>query len=179
MTEIEYEDYITSLNQSHIDYANYIQECKTQIASAITDKGVQTSDEETLEAMANNIKSIARDASSIEGKILSDEKYSASTTAEIGATVTFTAEKQGSLVVFGSGYSDAGTNGSYGGRMTITKNDVEIATHHDGNICTLFEDMKALVFVIPYSKGDIIVAKTYTPTTISAYKKYACVAIVS
>ena len=34
---------------------NYIQTCKTQIATVLTNKGVETSDQETLETMAANI----------------------------------------------------------------------------------------------------------------------------
>lgn len=59
MTEIEYENYITELNISHTDYANYIDESKAKIASAITDMGVETSNQETLEIMAENIRTIS------------------------------------------------------------------------------------------------------------------------
>ena len=58
MTETEYENTITELNQSYEDYAKNIKESKKKIASAITEKGVKTSNEETLENMANNIKNI-------------------------------------------------------------------------------------------------------------------------
>lgn len=60
MSDTEYENNIASLNASHTDYANYIQEIKTKIASDITDMGVNTSAEETLENMVNNIRSIDR-----------------------------------------------------------------------------------------------------------------------
>ena len=36
MTETAYENNITSLKQSHIDYANYIEEIKIKIASTIS-----------------------------------------------------------------------------------------------------------------------------------------------
>ena len=67
MTGTEYENSIKSLNTSHEDYAKNIEEGKKKIASAITDMGVITSDEETLENMANNIRNIStnKDASSI------------------------------------------------------------------------------------------------------------------
>lgn len=58
MTEGEYESKITELNTSHEDYMNYIQTCKTEIATAITNEGVETSNEETLETMAENISKI-------------------------------------------------------------------------------------------------------------------------
>ena len=65
MTETEYENSIKELNTSHEDFVNYIKESKTQIASAITDMGVETSNEETLETMASNIKKIENGSSLI------------------------------------------------------------------------------------------------------------------
>ena len=65
MTEVEYEKNITDLNQSLENYMKFIKECKTQIASAITDMGIATSNEATLETMSSNIRSIVRDASYI------------------------------------------------------------------------------------------------------------------
>ena len=59
MSGIEYEDSITTLNKSHTDYANSIEESKKKIASAITEKGVQTSSDATLDTMADNIKNIS------------------------------------------------------------------------------------------------------------------------
>ena len=65
MTELEYEDEISKLNESHTDYSNHIQESKKQIATAITDMGVNTSNNANAETMSNNIRSISRDAISI------------------------------------------------------------------------------------------------------------------
>ena len=50
---------ITELNKAHTNYANYIEESKMKIANAITDMGVETSSDVTLETMANNIRSIS------------------------------------------------------------------------------------------------------------------------
>ena len=58
MNEAEYESSITSLNKSNEEYVNHIEESKKIIARAITDKGVETSEEDTLEIMASNIKNI-------------------------------------------------------------------------------------------------------------------------
>ena len=55
---------ITALNAEHTEYMQNIQNCKTQIASAITDKGVETSDQETFEKMADNIRNISTNVSS-------------------------------------------------------------------------------------------------------------------
>ena len=49
---------IDTLNTEHDAYKKYIAESKAQIASAITDMGVTTSNEVTLETMANNIRNI-------------------------------------------------------------------------------------------------------------------------
>lgn len=59
MTESEYDNQIAELNKSHTDYAEYVQRCKTTIATAITDMGVQTSSNDTVDTMANNIKNIS------------------------------------------------------------------------------------------------------------------------
>ena len=49
---------INSLNTEHTEYMNYIQTCKTAIATALTNEGVETSDQETLETMADNISRV-------------------------------------------------------------------------------------------------------------------------
>ena len=49
---------IDELNKTHAEYYNYIQTAKQEIASAIRDMGVPTSDDETLEDMATNIRNI-------------------------------------------------------------------------------------------------------------------------
>lgn len=58
MTENEYENSVKSLNTSHEDFVNYIKESKTKIANAITDMGVETSEQADLDTMATNIRSI-------------------------------------------------------------------------------------------------------------------------
>lgn len=54
--ESELNTTIEQLNAEHTEYMNYIQSCKTQIATVLTNKGVDTSDQETLEVMAANIE---------------------------------------------------------------------------------------------------------------------------
>ena len=49
---------ITALNAEHTEYINYIQTCKTKIATALTNEGVETSDQILLEEMAENISNI-------------------------------------------------------------------------------------------------------------------------
>ena len=62
---------INALNTEHTDYVNYIQTCKTKIATALTNEGVTTLNEATLETMAENI-----------GKILQARTKDATATAE-------------------------------------------------------------------------------------------------
>lgn len=49
---------INALNVEHSEYINYIETCKTQIATALTNEGVSTSNQATLETMAENISKI-------------------------------------------------------------------------------------------------------------------------
>ena len=51
---------ITQLNTAHTDYMNYIQECKTQIATELTNEGVSTSSDDLLETMATNISKVVQ-----------------------------------------------------------------------------------------------------------------------
>ena len=65
---------INQLNASHTEYANYVQSCKETIATAITDMGVETSENATAEVMAENIEKIlqakTKDATATENDIL-------------------------------------------------------------------------------------------------------------
>ena len=52
---------INELNTSHTEYMNYIQTCKTQIATALENEGVTTSNDATLETMAENISKVLQE----------------------------------------------------------------------------------------------------------------------
>ena len=71
--ETDLNNQINALNTEHTDYMNYIQTCKTKIATALTNEGVTTSDQETLETMATNIGKVlearTRDATAIADNI--------------------------------------------------------------------------------------------------------------
>lgn len=58
MTETEYESKITELNKSHTEYATQVQLNKKKIADAITNQGVQTLEDDTIETMTENIGKI-------------------------------------------------------------------------------------------------------------------------
>ena len=62
---------INSLNTGHTEYMNYIESCKNKIATALTNEGVETSNQATLETMANDI-----------GKVLQTRTKDATATAE-------------------------------------------------------------------------------------------------
>ena len=56
--ETELNNQINALNAEHTEYMNYIQIGKTKIATALTNEGVATSNEETLEKMSDNISKV-------------------------------------------------------------------------------------------------------------------------
>ena len=58
MTDIEYESRITQLNKSNEDYAFKVQSDKQKIALAITEMGIETSKDSTIETIVDNIKNI-------------------------------------------------------------------------------------------------------------------------
>ena len=60
MTETKNEYNINSLNKSHTDYAQYIENCKMQIATALTNEGIETNNDETLETMATSISKVLK-----------------------------------------------------------------------------------------------------------------------
>ena len=49
---------INALNAEHTEYMNYIQTCKAQLASAITDMGIETSDNANVDTMVSNIRNL-------------------------------------------------------------------------------------------------------------------------
>ena len=56
----ELNNQINALNTEHTEYMNYIETCKTQIATSLTTEGVTTSNQETLETMAENISKVVQ-----------------------------------------------------------------------------------------------------------------------
>lgn len=49
---------IETLNNSHTEYSNYVQECKMKISNAITNQGIETTQDETVEKIVENIEKI-------------------------------------------------------------------------------------------------------------------------
>ena len=71
MTETEYDSQITELNKSHTEYATKVQENKKKIADTITSQGVETSEDDTIKTITENI-----------GKIVQAKTSDATATAE-------------------------------------------------------------------------------------------------
>lgn len=59
MTETEYDNSINELNKSHEEYALQVENNKVKIATAITEMGVDTSENANIDTIVNNIKSIS------------------------------------------------------------------------------------------------------------------------
>ena len=79
---------INALNTEHTEYMNYIQTCKVQLASAITDMGIETSENASIDTMVINIRSISGASSTDtvkyllkEGEIVSDDLKSITVTS--------------------------------------------------------------------------------------------------
>lgn len=65
----ELNNQINSLNAEHTAYMNYIQTCKNKIATALTNEGIETSSEETLETMAENISKIFTERTKLDNDV--------------------------------------------------------------------------------------------------------------
>ena len=146
MTEVEYEDSITFLNNAHEEYANYIKESKAKIASAITEMGVETSEEDTPEIMASNIRSIL-------GK--SDTDYNKFDLVEIFSLSIETLEKS-------VWYEEGTRTGTYGVMSNIQNGVTFTATKK----CTIkaYFSMSYLTFkdsYITFSEGCTLVEKLH------------------
>lgn len=64
----ELNNQINTLQISHEEYSKYIQNKKEEIAVALTEMGVETSVEETIETMINNIRNIET-GTELQGKV--------------------------------------------------------------------------------------------------------------
>lgn len=56
---------INNLNIEHLNYTNYIQECKTKIANAITNVGIETSTDANCDTIIENIGKISKSANDV------------------------------------------------------------------------------------------------------------------
>ena len=112
MTEVEYESKLTELNTSHEDYALRVQENKKKIAEAITNQGIETSEDDTADVMAENIAKIKEIAGGGEPQEV---------------TLPYTATEDCTIYVIYTGFIMESNYGrAY--RADIYKNDERVAT---------------------------------------------------
>lgn len=97
---------LDELNDTQTEYANYIQNCKTQLAIALTNEGVVTSNDATLETMAINI-----------GNVLQARTSNATATAE-NIEEGKTAYVNGNLIIGTANYSNNITSCDYIGAIS-------------------------------------------------------------
>lgn len=83
MTNTEYESQILELNNSHTEYALKVQTDKQKIASAITEMGIETSENASADIMATNIKNITNNKQSYDIlSTLSIDDFTSNTTSK-------------------------------------------------------------------------------------------------
>ena len=138
---------INLLNAEHIDYANYIQTCKTKIATALTNEGVETSSDSTLEAMSENISKIlqarTKDATATANDILE------------GKTAWINGEKiSGINKGYDIGYNDGFNKGKASIENFVITFPVDTAwvTSKSINISSYYENYSSISInnIIPY-----------------------------
>ena len=117
---------INALNTEHIEYMNYIQTCKAQLANAITDMGVETSENISIDTMVINIRSISG-TSSGDDVVYVDGARSNGVAASSGSSInkTYTATKKCRILVVGGTQS---YNHAYG-LTSITSTGLTVSEH--------------------------------------------------
>ena len=78
---------IDELNTSYSEYYNSIQKGKQEIANAIKDKGIETSELDSLETMASNIRNISK-SNTIRNEILYDDITFEATNSSYSSYIT-------------------------------------------------------------------------------------------
>ena len=134
---------INALNTEHTEYMNYIQTCKAQLASAITDMGIETSESASLDTMASNIRSISGGSFEyIDGGI----NRQSTTTAVASISKSYTAESKCTLLIYCS--------------ITYTKSMSESIKLNQTVISPSFTKSSTGTYIslynIPIEKGDSI-----------------------
>ena len=154
MTETEYDSQISELNKSHTNYADYVQTCKTAIASAITDMGIETSEEASVDTMVNNIRSISGDSNEI--SVLASNSFALSSASENGTMYQTTIEKDGVYVVFAGVGAKNALNIYQRSTSTIS---VSVNNTSKGSVSCSGNINKAKAhktWILPLKEGDVV-----------------------
>ena len=103
---------INALNTEHTEYMNYTQTCKAQLASAITDMGVETSEDASLDTMASNIRTILESSgNAVELNCVAGTAYTY-TSSKQDFSAKFTPKHDTSYVIIG-GTREGGVFNAY------------------------------------------------------------------
>ena len=124
MSEIEYDNSITELNKSHEDYAIQVQENKRKIAIAITNQGINTSADATIDTMVNNIGKISNEYKNVQVTNINNTLSSYTITQNIEIPNDC---NHGMLLIL----LDGGVNGRYYTSFNMTGDISNINTIYD------------------------------------------------
>lgn len=121
---------INALNTEHTDYMNYIQTCKNQIASALTNEEVPTSNQVTLEKMAENIGKIFTERTKLDSDVAAtaDNITQGKQAYVNGVKIIGTNKEEIKLEKIGSYTGNTTINTTYGEEKTAD-NFIIVATH--------------------------------------------------
>lgn len=154
---------INTLQESHLDYSNYIQTNKSNLAQLITNAGLQTNETDSLETMVSNVSNILSQNSS---KLFFYEPIYASGVRLVG-TATIQCTKGDILMIeSGSGTGGACTIKTLTNATIIETKKYTIKTNSGTNSTPTFTHVRV------NETGPITVSHTDDWTTLTVYKMY-------
>ena len=161
--ETELNNQINTLNAEHTEYMNYIQACKIKIATAITNQGVYTSENDTVEIMISNIEKIlqTKEKTIIQGIGTQTTFYN--NTNEFLNINGLTAEETYTIIL--SMYGDNLTSGDMLQNITFSNATVDSIIYNESIVCgtgrgqiyiakiTCTSDIINIVATYPYNRS--------------------------